>query len=197
MTILRFDEGALLDAIERLPPPARAAFAAACAERLLPAYVRFARRTEKGNPVALTDILAGLWADLTGSPMSDTEVDASVEMCMQLIPQEDDGPWVPEQAAAEDAASALAYALRCRRTGSSREAAWAARCAYEAIDHYVVNHEKVDTNIPGAEARVLAHPIIQSELARQQRDLSELHGSTISANGLRERSKAEASVFLP
>jgi hypothetical protein len=45
---------------------------------------------------------------------------------------------------------------------------------HEALDHYVVAQEGIDTNQDDAEARVLSHPLIQAELLRQQRDLTEL-----------------------
>jgi uncharacterized protein YjaG (DUF416 family) len=193
----RFNERELAESIEGLPEPARAAFAAACAERLLPAYHKFSARSNRGDPRILEQILTRLWTDLSGEPMSEAETEAQIDACMGLIPQEDDGPWVAEQAAAEDAVAAIAYALRCRRSGLAKEAAWAARRAYEALDDYVINHENVDTNIAGAEAQVLAHPLVQAELARQQQDLDDLLGGTINIDRLRERSKAEAAEFLP
>ena len=45
---------------------------------------------------------------LTASPMSDAEVAGQIKACIELIPREEEGPWVAEQAKAEDAASALA-----------------------------------------------------------------------------------------
>jgi uncharacterized protein YjaG (DUF416 family) len=197
MAFRGFNEMELAERIEELPRPVRAAFAAACAERMLPAYHRFSARSNRGDPRILEQILTRLWTDLSGEPMSEAETEAQIDACMELIPREDDGPWVAEQAAAEDAVAALAYALRCRRSGLAKEAAWAARCAYEALDDYVINHENVDTNISGAEAKVLAHPLVQAELTRQQRDLEELHRGAITIDRLRERSKAEAVEFLP
>src|SRR5882724_3878028 len=140
MAGLEFDEMELSERLEQLPRPLRAAFAAACAERLLPAYDRFSTQTKTGDALTLEQILRRLWIDLSGEAMSDEEVERQIQACMELIPKEDDGPWVPEQAAAEDAAAALAYALRCRQNGLAKEAAWAARRAYEAVDDYVINH---------------------------------------------------------
>ena len=196
MAILGFNEIELMGKLEQLPEDRRTAFAAACAERLLLAYARFSERTGRGNLDGLRTLLGRLWDDLAGSRFADEELDSVIEDCMGLIPPEDDEPWVIEQAAAEDAASAVAYALRCRRSGSAQEAAWAARRAYEALDHYVINREKMDLSIAGIERRVLAHPVIQAELLRQQRDLHELLNGTVTANELRERSKREAELFL-
>jgi hypothetical protein len=131
--------------------------------------------------------------------MTADEVEAGIERCMSSIPQEDEGPWIEQQAAAEDAGAALAYALRCRKTGESQEAAWAARCCYEALDHFVINRDDIDTNEAGAEAVVVADPLVQAELIRQQRDLEvlRLHGEEKDmAARLRLRAIAEASLVF-
>jgi hypothetical protein len=119
---------------------------------------------------------------------------------MCLIPSEDEGVWIQEQAAAEDAGAAVAYALRCRQNGRSQEAAWSARRSYEALDHYVATQENIDMDIPGAEARVLAHPLVQAELAHQRRDLDDLANvdepSRMRATErLRRRAEMEGSSF--
>ena len=197
MKDLRFEEAQLLSKIEHLSRHDRTAFAGACAERMLRAYFKFSDRTGRGNPHKLREILTRLWSDLAGNAMSEAEAEAQIRETNDLIPCADDLPWVPEQPAAEDAAEAVAYALRSRQSGSSQEAVWAAYCAYEALDDFVINHEHIDTNIEGAHARVLAHPLIQAELLRQQRDLEEILRGTITLQQLRERSKEEAAYFLP
>lgn len=68
--------------------------------------------------------------------MDGEEVQENLEQVMKLLPREDDNSWIPEQARAEDAAAAVAYALRCRENGQSTDSAWAARRAYEAVDHF-------------------------------------------------------------
>jgi uncharacterized protein YjaG (DUF416 family) len=191
------DKIQLLAKIEQLSQRDRTAFAAAIAERMLAAYAKFSNRTGKGNPSQLRDTLSRLWSDLEGNALSEAEVDRLINASDELIPGEDDRPWVPEQPAAEDAASAVIYALRSRRSGLAQEAAWAATRACDALDDFVVNHEDIDTNVPESMSRVLAHPLIQAELARQQRDLEELLQGSATVQGLRERSKAEAPQFLP
>jgi hypothetical protein len=114
---------------------------------------------------------------------------------MALIPQEDEGPWINEQAYAEDAASAVTYALRARNTGESQDAAYAARVAYEALDHHVTNRLGIEDD-----ENVLAHPVVQTELARQHRDLNELLGAnsdpTTLLARLRYRASTEAATFF-
>ena len=201
MVTLRFDEAQLAGTLERLPQQHRAVFAATCAERLMPAYVAFSNRTGRGDPAALRGILTRLWDDLAGDRMQDSEVQSKLDACVALIPQEDDSTWVMEQASAEDAGAAVAYAMRCRQSGQAQDAAWSARRAYEALDHYVINRESIDMNKPWAEERVLGHPVVQAELVRQRRDLDEvLDLSDVDvrrvAGRLRDRAVAEGAVFF-
>jgi uncharacterized protein YjaG (DUF416 family) len=135
MEILRFSDQWLIKQLDRLHPLFRTLFAAVAAERSLPAYIRYARLTGRGSSAVLGEALNRLWGDIEGQRMSPEQAKETLELVMTLIPREDDGPWVPEQAWAEDATAALAYALRCRESGHSTESAWAARRAYEAMDH--------------------------------------------------------------
>jgi uncharacterized protein YjaG (DUF416 family) len=201
MGILRFNEQSLIKGLEQLPLPFRVTFAAASAERLVPAYTSFSRQTGRGDATALAAVLERLWLDLQGKRMDARQVQENIDVSMSLIPQEDSGPWVPEQAWAEDAAAAVAYALRCRQNGQSQEAAWAARRAYEALDHFVVNQEGIDTNRVGAEEEVLSHPLVQAELSRQGRDLSELLAANQQdevrvAQQMCQRAQAEAETVF-
>jgi uncharacterized protein YjaG (DUF416 family) len=202
MAILHFDERMLVKDLERLPPPFRVVFAAASAERLLPAYTNFSRRTGRGDAKTLTAVLERLWLDMQGNRMDSRQMEENVDVSLRLIPEEDSGPWTPEQAWAEDAAAAVAYAMRCRQSGRSQEAAWAARCAYEALDDFVIDREGIDTSEAGAEERVLSHPLVQAELLRQRRDIDELLAAQWDvarvARQMRQRSQAESEeVFQP
>jgi uncharacterized protein YjaG (DUF416 family) len=203
MGILRFDEQLLVKALERLPAPFRVVFAAACAERLLPAYTRFSRLTGRGDVATLKGLLECLWLDVQGERMHASQVQRNIDVSMSLIPQEDSAPWVAGQVLAEDAAAAVTYALRCRQNAQAQEAAWAARRAYELLDHSVIDQEDIDTNRVGAEERVLAHQLIQAELLRQRRDLDELLLADLQdvadvAQRMRQRAHTECeTVFKP
>lgn len=201
MTTLHFNEMNLVNELAALPARLRVAFAAACAERLLPAYARFSTKTGRGDPAKLGAIIDRVWHDIGGDKMKADEVSASIELCMTLIPQESDGLWVPEQAAAEDAGAAVAYALRCRQRDDAQEAMWAARRAYEALDDFVTTQERIDTNQPGGEERVISHALVQDELARQRRDLDELlcasDADIVSvADRLKRRARADAQTVF-
>ena len=197
MGILRFDEALLKRELSRMPVSLRVVFAAAIAERLLPIYAAFSRKTGRGDPQSLMEILERLWRDIDGIKMSSEELQQNIDLSMELAPDEDDEPWVPDQHWAEDAAAAVAYALCTRQNGKSQEAAWAARRAWEALDDFVTTQEDIDTDIPGEYERVLSNPLVQAELMRQQRDLSELVAAdrkdvSAIAHKMRQRAKAES-----
>jgi uncharacterized protein YjaG (DUF416 family) len=197
---LHYDEPRLVSEISRLTNQFRTAFAAASAERLLPAYVRYSEQRGRGDANELASILEQLWGDL-GSGTVSADIDAPIANCMALTPREADGPWIDSQAAAEDAGAALAYALRSWKTGDSQEAAWAARRAYEALDDFVINRLGIDVNNPGARDRVRQHPLVQAELARQQRDLAELRDASGQPTAsvvsrLRDRAREEARLVF-
>ena len=128
--------------------------------------------------------------------MTDAEVKARVDACMRLIPREDEGTWTVEQGPAEDAVAAAAYALRCRQNGKAQEAGWAARRAYEALHYFVKQAEKFDQKGPELVARVMAHPLVQAELERQQRDVEELASGKTDLAQLRQRAKAESEYVF-
>lgn len=201
MSMKTFDESMLVAKLESLPVPLRVAFAAACAERQMPAYRRFEGRNGREEPNALECALADVWDD--PSPATDGEAfEQRIEELMALIPQEEgfQQPWTQDVTNAQNAGMSAVYALRAKLAGEAQEAAWAARVAYEALDNFVINSEDIDTNQPGEEQRVLAHPLVQAELARQHRDLDELGAgrqdpAALTAR-LRERARTEAAVFF-
>ncbi len=197
MEILRFNERTLTRELDRIAAPLRVVFAAAVAERLLPAYVTFSSKAGRGNAYLLTQILERLWQDIQGIRMDPKELQKNIDLSMELIPGEDDIPWILEQASAENAATAIAYALRCRQNGKSQESASAAGCGFDARDHFVTTRDDIDPNDRVADERALSDPLIQDELMRQQRDLRELMAvdlpdvSTL-AQKIRQRAKAES-----
>jgi uncharacterized protein YjaG (DUF416 family) len=194
-----FDEQQLLSRLTALPSQLRVAFAAACAQRLLPAYERYRVRSNSAGANEVATMLERIWRDLAGDPVSPEELQGFVDRAMAIIPREDADEWLPGQAAAEDAAAALAYVVRCRQNGEAQEAVWAARRVYEALDHFVIERDDVDTNLPGAEDRVLTDPLIQAELDRQHRDIDELllaaADERVSAR-IRARAETDAKSLL-
>lgn len=201
MPFLQFNESDTIEMLRRLSPGFRVAFALLSSFRILPTYRRFHAKTGRGDPATLESTAAELWRDITQHRLSDTEIQMAAARCMELVPSEQG--WDEDtQPYAEDAAAAVAYAVRARLNGDPQEAAWAGRRVYEAIDHFINAQKEVSaTTDPDDQLNVLAHPLVQAELLRQQRDLHELGemekmASPEGLEGLRERSVREAGVFF-
>lgn len=195
MSMLDYNEIALVGDLARLSSNSRVAFAASCAERMFPAYEKFCDQAGRGDRAALSEILESVWRHLFGDKMSTEQMSAQLKRCMELIPGEDDEPRVDAQACADDAASGAAYALRALQTGEPQEAAWAARRAYNAADYHVMHRLGIE-----GDSQLLAHPIVQAELLRQRRDLDDLlgvgHETADLFVRLRDRARAEGSMFF-
>jgi hypothetical protein len=162
--------------------------------------VRFSHEAGTADVETLRAALNRLWDDVTGNkPLSELELRASAKKCLALVPREEDEP-SDEQPCAEDAVVALVYALEARVKASSQEAAWSARRAYEALDHFVTVDDS-GVVVTANEQRLLEHPLVQAEFARQRRDLDELLGvRDRDAHGvaarLRDRAKEEAGIVF-
>jgi hypothetical protein len=202
MTILRFDEEKLVRELGELPKNLRAAFAASCAQRLLPGYMRYATDSTNANMAALSQALANLWKDIEEDRADVASLTKCHDLCLSLIPGDDKG-YVPGQEFAEDAAASVAFVTRVKLTGDSQEAAWAARRAYDALDHYVIERFNVDTAAPAAQLLIDSYPIVQSEFRRQQTDLVELRriagnpgcGRTVIER-IRRRAESDSASFF-
>jgi uncharacterized protein YjaG (DUF416 family) len=66
MELRRFDEPSLIRALSQLPRSLRVVFAAAAAERLLPAYMSWSHLTGQGDALTMAALLDRLWLDLQG-----------------------------------------------------------------------------------------------------------------------------------
>jgi len=193
----QYNEADRVRLLEALSIPNRVVFALLCASRLLPQYSRFHEKTGRGDSRAINALAERLWQHVTVHPMSHEELQHAVDQCMDLIPVEDQGWDDQTQPYAEDAAAALAYALRTALSGESQEAAWASRCAYETMDYYAgIGQAGYDE-----QARI-QHPVVQAELGRQMRDLAELRALEEAScpqaiEEFRRRAEQEAiTVFL-
>lgn len=128
MTVLRFSRDDLSKKLASLPRRLRTAFAAACAQRLMPGYTRFASRNLNANPQQAAKILDELWNDIQSGSSDPSKLKRDIETCETLIPNSDlnyfDGiEYV------EDAMCSLAYAIESELKEGTEEAVWAAELA--------------------------------------------------------------------
>jgi hypothetical protein len=198
--VLEFQEQLLKEELSQLPPSSRVAFAASCAQRLVSVYHEYVAQTDPPSGARLDHALEYVWTHLLTCPNEERTQRVLADV-MALIPDEETPGWTPLTPYAEDATSALAYSLRCLLSGDAQEAAWAARRVYEALDEFVVSRDDISPSDPGAEYGILRDPVIQAELERQKRDISDLRSAGKSPSPrliecLRVRSFAEQVIVL-
>ena len=171
MKIFQFDEPKLVAKLQDMPSIRRTLFAAMVATRLAPSYRIYAATAGDSALETFNSSLEYLWACARGERdfvRFAGETSERIAETLALIPDEDDLNFFSAQA--DDAAGALAYALRSLNDPNPQEAAWAARRAYESADNLVISRAEVE--IGGtAEEYILRDPLIQTELARQDEDL--------------------------
>lgn len=173
-----FNENDLASELGSLPNNVRIAFAAATATRQLSTYERVAFGLPERQVQRPREILGQLWGGIHASEFDRDLWSERLDEVMNLLPDESDD-WVIGHALADDALSSLAYTIRCVLNPDPREAAWAARRAYEAADQAAIRSTGVQLGLPHTELALNSHEFVQRELARQQRDLALLRTNSI------------------
>lgn len=119
-------------------------------------------------------VLDRILAFATGGSISQEELELLLSRCMTLLPDDEESAASEAEMLRDDATAALVYGLRTAVNGEAREAAWAARRAYDAADRRALSDSGVSLEEADAEAKLLRHPAIQDELANQSQDLHDL-----------------------
>ena len=161
-----YDETELASALSALSVPARTAFAGSCACRIAIAAA------SRGADMSLALHAIGQLRDFAeGAPIRNgDQIEAQL---IASIQSEDEAPEF-DASIVEDALAAAAYGFRCAANGDAMNAVWAARRAYEAVDRYAGLRQNVTAFTEEVEAAILSHPLVQSELRRQRRDVGDL-----------------------
>jgi hypothetical protein len=173
-SLQQFNERQLVKRLNRLPDALRAAFAAACAQRLLAGVATLLQGATDIQLRELQEVLDRAWRVLEGGATNKATLPADLTRCMAIIEADDIAAPATFKPYADDAIAALAYALRAAVGAESQDAAWSARRAYEAADQFVIRLLDIDLNLPNSETEILGHHIVQRELKLQARDLEDL-----------------------
>lgn len=184
--MLGYNEGLLAERLSRLDAWGRAAFALACAQRLLPLYVRYHDVTHEGDAEFANGAVEDLWRSLRGPSISRDELERLASRAQELVP---DGQAVGVSAwhwYAIDAMAALAYAAESQFTDGTDPALWAARQAFEAAELYVRGRDHMDLHSMADVGLVDNDPVVQEELRRQDHDLTILSTETPAVERLIE-----------
>lgn len=188
MSVREYDEQEILARLAALDRRSRTAFAASCAERLVPLFERYARSVgapERG--IRLRGLADAAWDAASGVDIDAGAYQAEAE---GLVPSDADG-WVLETGYGQHAAAAVAYAIRTWLADAPQEAAWAARQVYELADYAVLQGDSaLDLNGHGVERRILESAAVQRALTAIVRSLGLVEAAPLTWQELR----AEAEV---
>jgi hypothetical protein len=168
--------------LAKLPPDARAAFAVACAERLLRAHEQLPEDEQREMTVAWRPLIDAMWTRL-GLPSG---VSAATDAMLSEIDTDDEDENDPP----DEAHYATMYAARCVRAGDVANAVWAARRVVDAALAVARTELALDENTfawdPAADppmpaAQQAMHSHVQSTLARLLDDVERLERDGVSA----------------
>lgn len=193
----RYDESGLTKRLSSLDREAKTAFAAACAERLLPLFDRYAKAAQLPEEEArLSAVVAAAWEAAAGGG-DEAEARGLQAAAEAMVPSDDGDDWFLEMGYGQNAAAAAAYAIRTWLTDDPQEAAWAARQVYEVADYGVLQGSPtIDLNAPDAESQVIASAAVQEALVALEEGLSAVEGGPSDWQGLRAAVQTEAQDWV-
>lgn len=168
--MINYDEMLLILRLEPLDRSAKTAFAAACAQRLVPLSHRYSQQMgDSSREQRLDVIVSAVWQAASGRDIDASRLKAEAEA---MVPDEDDEGWTAGRTYAGNAAAAAAYAVRTWLSNDSQEAAWAARQVFEAADlAYFQANPGSGLTAPAEEMASLESSVVQSVISAVQRDL--------------------------
>jgi len=156
--------------IERLDPKLRAAFAAACASRVLHKYVDWSRRINWGDGERMSKALDLVWRFVEGEEIPSDILSAEAEIAYSLVPDSEDFPSASSSGAL-DAGSTVVYALKCAINGLPEHAANAAEASFVAFDIVCHNDPTSAPELPEKE-RIAQYKTLEKLLTWGERPIS-------------------------
>ena len=169
----RFDQQELEEDLSKLSHRHRVAFCASVCERLLPHYIAFSRQVGWGDPMLLRNLLDEVWRFVTGESPRPDRLSKYALACDRAIPHTEDHTH-DLTSAALDAATAICETLKCTADGDVRRCGEIGGYGRDTVDMYVQLRDGIEASDPTLEARILADPLMQQELAKQASDLKVL-----------------------
>ena len=195
MVLHTYDERDLVSRLSRLDRQSKTAFAAACAQRLLPMFDRYSQSA--GAPKLgsrLAEIVNYAW-EAAAAGRAPVTMDALQTDAEAMVPSDQDG-WTREMGYGQNSAAAAAYAIRTWLTDDPQEAAWAARQVYELADYVVLQSKPdLDLNSSHTAAWVLASDLVQHELGGLADALAEVEGESTDWRKLRTDAEAGGQIL--
>jgi len=160
-------------------------------------YRRFAEESGSGDMTPLARALDVLWnASRTGVCPPDTVCRKFVSECEAQAPSSEVHASL-FTTSAQEAAFAICSLLDYCIDRNVDQVLLAARYPTDSVDLYVQELEQMSPQDPDLEQRILRHPLMQQELAREHRDLTaiEINGDE-AIDDLYSRRATEAALEL-
>ncbi|WP_097459090.1 DUF416 family protein [Mangrovitalea sediminis] len=148
----------------------KAAFGAACCERLLPNYAAFMEQANWGSLEPIRQGLDLVWLYVDQGLADNNNIMRAVVLCEEMAPHSDDFSFLLVTAA-QDACFAVCALLDFLMEFDVEKVVQAAEYATDSIDLYVQEIESMPPNSPDLEQRILNHVLMQRELSQQQLDI--------------------------
>jgi uncharacterized protein YjaG (DUF416 family) len=194
-----FDDRRALETLDKLQPHQQLAAGAACCERMLPDYATFMAEACWGNLAQLRTALDAVWEACLRGASTEIDLERSLAHCEKSAPDAEDFSSL-YVSSAQDAVFSVCALLDFLRDREPERIVSVLRSSTDSVDLIVQEQEEMDPRDPKREQRILEHPLMQQELIRQRRDLSEA-GSLVSGDedgllAFRQRAATECNLIL-
>lgn len=167
-----FNDRRVLEALEKLQAHQQLAAGAACCERMLPNYATFMAEAAWGDLAPLRNALDAIWDACLRGASTEVDIERSLAQCESSAPDAEDFSSL-YVSSAQDAAFSVCALLDFLRDRDPERIVSVLRFSTDSVDLIVQEQGEMDPRDPKREQRILEHPLMQHELVRQQRDLSE------------------------
>lgn len=190
-----FDAKEALRALTAFQAHQQLAVGAACCERMLPNYARFMAEERWGDMASLRAALDLIWdACLRGR-----FVQIDTANCETAIPDGDDFSSV-NAATAQEAAISVCALSGFLTAQDPQHVVRVFRLSTDSVDLVVQEQEAMDPRDPLLEHKILRHPLMQQELVRQCRDMTDALrlgvGQEADLLAFRQRAVSECNLIL-
>jgi uncharacterized protein YjaG (DUF416 family) len=165
-----FEKDKVARCLANVPSWKRLAFMALVCERMIPNFERFSAETAFGDPRVLRHALDAAWTFIRTATVENNLEELKLACEKQAPDTEQFGSVFTSSAL--DAANAISTLLDAISDDTVELAVDVAELARDTVDMFVQRTEAPDPASVSLEHAILAHPLMQRELAHQRQDLS-------------------------
>src|SRR6266542_1479181 len=163
-----FDADRCLAVLAQMRPHQQLACGAACAERMLPSYEALVREVGWKDAGPLRRTLDAVWRAGGGQLLAAGDWRELLAECEGCVPDSEELASLSTPAA-QEAAFAVCSLVEFVLEGDLHHVVRVLCFAIDAVDVILQEREAMDLRDGRREQKILEHPLMQQELARQQR----------------------------